>query len=110
MSKINNNHTFWHGYKLQRLEAEAVHAVPDQTMYLRVYPAWCALSSYMQWQNVSGHIWMYLDISECIWTYIEVLGGRCVQLRSKWGNDSIQTSSIPCPAGEKTVSSLIRFM
>ena len=39
MSKIDKDHTFWGGYKLQRLEAEAIHAAPDQTVYLRVYPA-----------------------------------------------------------------------
>ena len=60
--------------------------------------------------DVSGHIWMYLDASGCIWSYLEVLGEGWVQVWSKWGNDSIQTSSIPCPAVAKTVSTLIKVM
>ena len=148
MSKLGTFSTFcfWGGYKLLRLGLEAIHAVPDQTVYLRVYTAWCTLSSCKQWQNVLGCIWMYLNVSGCTWSYLDV--PRCIWIKMaepslryfilfpgsdrtyldisgciwkylvkdeykyevKWGNDSIQTSSTPCPAGEKTVFSLMRIM
>ena len=48
-------------------------------------------------------IWTYLDVSGHIWSYLEVLGEGWVQVWSKWGIDSIQTSSTPHPAGAKTM-------
>ena len=86
--------------------------------------------------DISGHIWMYLDIPRCIWIemaepslrycilfpgsdrmYLDISGHIWSYLvkdeykyEVKWCNDSIQTSSTPCPAGAKTVLSLMRIM
>ena len=57
--------------------------------------------------DISGHIWMYLDISGHTWKY---LVKDEYKYEVKWGNDSIQTSSTPHPAGAKTVLSLMRIM
>ena len=64
---------FWGGHKLLRLGTEAIHAVPDDWVYLRVYPTWGTLSWLyavyaeaeldQKYLDVSGHIWAYLDIS-----------------------------------------------
>ena len=80
----------WGGYKLLRLGTDAIHAVPDNRVYLRVYPAWSTLSwlyaVYTMWpecdQDIPGCIWTYLDVSGHTWTYLDVSGHiwtyRCV--------------------------------
>ena len=67
MSKIDKDHTFWGGYKLQRLEAEAIHAVPDC-----VSESVSSLRCSIQLYTVAKHIWTYLDVSGHIWIYLDI--------------------------------------
>ena len=67
---------FGEGTSSKDLDLKQSMQYQTRQMYLRVYPAWCTLSSCKQWQNASGHIWMYLVISGHIWMYPDASGSR----------------------------------